>query len=203
MLPHDWKSAWITFSALHADVRDHGDKISSFLLSLLLPFAVGAGISLYLLPDALADVPNDKEAIVSVASGILAFTGILVGFLVTLILFTGRLSYPENTKIEELQFYVDRTRYLLYSQTVTLFAAILTTALVIVWCVLVAGEANKITLIIIGHAIGGFTCVSLIRTLLLPLQIYEMHIAWMEAILEARREAIKREYSSEKNSDAH
>lgn len=203
MLPHDWKSAWSTFSALHADVREHGDKISSFLLSLLLPFAIGVGISLYLLPDALADIPNDKETIVSAASGILAFTGILVGFLVTLILFTGRLSYPDNTRIEELQFYVDRTRYLLYSQTVTLFAAILATALVIVWCVLVTGEANKTTLLVIGHTIGGFTCVSLIRTLLLPLQIYEMHISWMDAMLEARREAIAREYAPEKKGDIH
>lgn len=196
MLPHDWKSAWITFSALHDDVAEHGDRAASFVFSMLLPFAFGVIVSTWILPDALANPPRDKETIVSVASGILAFTGILVGFLVTLILFTGRFSYPESTKIEELQFYVERTRYLLYSQTVTLFAAIVTTALVIVWCILVAGEANKTTLLIIGHTIGGFSAISLTRILLLPLQIYEMHISWMEAMLEARREAVESEYTS-------
>lgn len=194
MLPHEWKSVWITLSALHADVAEHGDKATSFVFGLIFPFAIGAAISAFLLPSTLTDVPNDKETIVSAASGILAFTGILVGFLVTLILFTGRFSYPEDTMLEELQFYVDRTKYLLYSQSVTIFAAIITTALVFIWCILVAGEAENISLLVLGHTIGGFTSICLFRTLLLPLQIYEMHVSWMEAMLESRRKAIEKEY---------
>ena len=203
MLPHDWKSAWSTFSALHADVAEHGERAASFLVSFFLPFLVGVVVSILILPPALVDVSRDKETIVSLASGVLAFTGILVGFLVTLILFTGRLSYPKKTGIEELQFYVDRTRYMLYSQIVTLFSAIITTALVLIWSVLVAGNFNISSILIMGHCASGFFSVCLIRSILLPLQIYEMHVSWMNALMAARRDEIEKEYSSPDDGRDH
>ncbi|WP_111266308.1 hypothetical protein [Marilutibacter maris] len=108
---------------------------------------------------------------------LLAFSALVVGFIVALMLFTGTVGNMAALSLEQLQAHTARIKYLLVSQTTTLAAALLTTISAIVWLILFSVSAQKLLIDVNSGLIGGFMLITLIRTVLLPLQIFELHAA--------------------------
>lgn len=154
-------------------------------------FAVGA------VPASLAapTVMNFTEgALGAIFGGLLAFFGLLVGFLVTLMLFTGRLGTVSSLSVEELRSYGSRLRYLLVSQSVTLACAMSGAALCILYLVVFFAKAPLLMHSITLSALGGVLMLCAFRSLLLPIQIFELHDAHLDDELTAKSVESNRKY---------
>lgn len=189
MLPHEWKAAGSSLRDIQAEVKRHREEWRQIAMGFALPMAGGALLGWWLLPKAVnTAVSSDSAAsLLAVAAGLLAFSAILIGFVVTLMLATGRVEISKEVQYEEVVQIVGRTKYLLYSQAVTLFAAIILCGLVVIWSLMVAGKFDVVWVKIIGSVAAGFTGLCLVRSLLLPLQIWELHSAGLDYLLRKQR----------------
>ncbi len=196
MLPHDIKSAFATLKYLRAQVGRHQEARAQFLFAFVL-LVLGSLITWALIP-AVPDVTKDGvgSSLLAVAAGALAYAAILIGFVVNLMLFSGRIEKPESYSPEELALIVPRLRYLLYSQMVTLFAAIGLSAMTLLGSLVVAAGVERLAIGPILFLSGGFAFLCIVRTGLLPLQIYELHEASFGSILALSRNAAKAKHSS-------
>ena len=195
MLPHDIKSAFATLKHLRAHVGKHQEARAqlSFACALLL---LGSLLTWALIP-AIPDVTKEGvgTSLLAVAAGALAYAAILIGFVVNLMLFSGRIENPESYSPEELGLIIPRLRYLLYSQMVTLFAAIGLSAMTLLGSLVVAAGIERLSIGPILFLSGGFAFLCIVRTALLPLQIYELHEASFGSITVLSRKAAKAKHS--------
>lgn len=201
MLPHDIKSAFATLKNLRAHVGRHQEARTQVLFACAL-LVVGSLLTWCLIP-AVPDVAKDGvgSSLLAVAAGALAYAAILIGFVVNLMLFSGRIENPESYSPEELGIIIPRLRYLLYSQMVTLFAAIGLSAMTLLGSLVVAAGIERLAIGPILFLSGGFAFLCIVRTALLPLQIYELHEASFGSLMGLSRKAAKAKHSQRSHEE--
>ncbi|WP_139178960.1 hypothetical protein [Lysobacter sp. yr284] len=126
-------------------------------------------------------------------AAILAMSAILTGFVVTLMLFAGTVGKPELLPLEKLKSHISRLKYLLSSQTTTLMASVLMAVASVAWMALYILKVDGIYQGMVGGVCLGLLVISLIRSVLLPFQIFELHNAVFFDLLKAAAERT-REY---------
>ncbi|WP_185761820.1 hypothetical protein [Xanthomonas phaseoli] len=201
MLPHDVKSAFATLKHLRARVGEHRETRAQFIFAAILLIA-GFLLTWALVPTA-PDLKKEGVAsgLLAVAAGALAYAAILIGFVVNLMLFSGRLENPDSYSPEQLDVMVPRLRYLLYSQMVTLFAAIGLSAMTLLGSLVVAAEVGRVALSPILLLSGGFAFLCVVRTALLPLQIYELHETSFGSMLGSSRKAARSRHAPRQHEE--
>lgn len=182
-LPSEW-ATWGEVAGEMGRFRspDRREGLRNRLFSVLI-FALGA------IPGGLAStsvVKLSEGALGAIFGGILAFCGLLVGFLVTLMLFTGRLGAVQNLSVEDLRSYGSRLRYLLVSQAVTLAFAMICAVLCIIYLVVYFLGAPLLLHSSTLAMLFGFLVLCLARSALLPIQIFELHDAHLSDELSAK-----------------
>jgi len=140
---------------------------------------------------------TDSGTAIGIMSAVLAFGGLLVGFVASLMLFSGRLENPARLTFELAVAYRTRLRFILASQASTLVAALLLCVLAVAWMVLFAISAPAISREVLGVAVFAYAGVCILRMLLLPLQIFELHEESLDSAVEALEEDAKRRYSTD------
>lgn len=187
----DWVVPDEIQSAKHAasELVKVASKTSHFWLkqfvASVLPLVAG-GVTAYLVLSK-ASVQSSPEGLDSVVSSILTLASVLAGFMVTLMLFTGRTTGTSSLTVDQLPRYIDKITYLIFSQAFTLFILIFTSMLCIMWMV-ISSETTAWSpyIIIFGAVISGFIVLSLLRVILLPFQIYEVHRFELDSIYEEK-----------------
>lgn len=108
-------------------------------------------------------------------NAVIAFDGVIMGFVITAMLFSGRSQFLTKMSYEQTMLYAHKTRYMLMSQINTLFAFLMC----LLFCVLTmlslklkGGFLDRTTLVVLSAGFFGLGCY---RVLLLPFQIYEVH----------------------------
>ena len=154
-------------------------------MALMIPLAVGGWIGWCITP--AFTVAQRENTLFALLAGVIALGSLLAGFMVTLMLFTGRIENSNVLSLEELEAYTDRIKFLLSSQAQTLFASVLSAAFAITWLCFYALQLDEIAQRIAGTGCFGFTFVALLRCVLVPLQIYEIHEAALDDAIADRR----------------
>jgi hypothetical protein len=190
-LPSEW-ATWGDVAGEMGRFRspDRREKVRNRLFSVLI-FALGA------IPGALASpavVELSEGALGAIFGGVLAFCGLLVGFLVTLMLFTGRLGAVQSLSFEDLRSYGSRLRYLLVSQAVTLAFAMICAVLCISYLIVYFLGAPLLLHSVNLAMLLGFLMLCLARSALLPIQIFELHDAHLHDELSAKAEDNNKKY---------
>jgi len=144
---------------------------------------------------------DHRDVILAVFGALLAFAGLIIGFVANLMLFTGKLESSVLLSLEELKAYAERLRALLHSQALTLISS----SILAVFCILSMISccsdlpvSSRAAIVAITAAYGVY---SGLRALVLPLQIYELHDAWLNDLVEKRAEVIRNEYSLRSRSN--
>ncbi|GLQ98291.1 hypothetical protein GCM10007863_27110 [Dyella mobilis] len=193
-MPFDWQTASDTLRAMRDDAGPIGDDYPRSFIGIALPFFMGAipgWFSMHGLLKADVAIP------VGLIGAILAFAGLLVGFLATMMLFTGRIDDTPDATYEVVSAHVTRVKYLLISQGVTLLISLCMALVAMAWMLLYAVKANEFVLTTIGSILCGFAMLCLVRSLLLPLQIYELHENWLGALLHRKRASTNAAYEKQ------
>ncbi|WP_447936925.1 hypothetical protein [Thermomonas fusca] len=192
IVPHEWRAAAQVLKILRQHAIEYRERAAQLFVSLAVPGGVGAFVAWAVLPRALAR-NGATDTLIALSAGVLAFTAIVIGFVVTLMLQTGRVEQHVTLSFEQFQLYAEKLRYMLHSQIVTLMAALLLTGVLILWCVLLVADANAGTLVWIGSLCGGLGMITMLRTFLLPLQIYDLHDFGLEQAKNVKRDQVNRD----------
>ncbi|WP_206203233.1 hypothetical protein [Thermomonas sp. HDW16] len=187
LLPEEWTASWSALRAMGGLTAGIGFS-ARHALALAVPLAIGALVGWQVAP-AFASVQRENT-LFALLAGVIALGSLLAGFMVTLMLFTGRIEQATSLTLEELQAYTQRIKFLLSSQAQTLFAAVLSAVFAIIWLCCFALGVDATGQRIVAAVCFGFTVVALLRCILVPLQIYEIHEA---ALDDAVDDCIKQE----------
>lgn len=194
LIPDEMQSA---LSAARSMLRE-ATLTSHFWIKQLFAALVPASIGFYLAwhltsPDISLDYANLR----SIVYGVMTLVTVLAGFMVTLMLFTGRSASASSLPIEEAQRYVGKVKYLLFSQAATLAAHVLVIVAAIGWLTADIVSSEDIYQRILFASFSGAFFLSLTRTALLPFQIYEIHEFELNAMIGEKKDAIRRQLDNE------
>jgi len=193
LIPDEWQSLPALLRQILGIVGKTSHAYLKMLVGFALPFAAGSALGLYAIPMT----PSTSEALIR---GVLSFAGLLSGFMVTLMLFTGRTEKTDSLSLEAAREYRDKVIYLLWSQTQTLVFS-LTTALMSVLWMLAESRSNSLMLEILTVGLFGFLAVALVRTVLLPLQIFDLHQFALNMMVSEKADALRKTIAEQKDED--
>ncbi|MNR26819.1 hypothetical protein D3C85_1440550 [compost metagenome] len=124
--------------------------------------------------------------------GIMTFISVLAGFMVTLMLFTGRSGGAKQLTVDQAPLYVEKITYLLFSQAVTLAVHIVCILGCLAWLIVQSHGDGALMGQWLFVATIGLLLLSMFRTLLLPFQIYEVHHFELTAMVEEKNEEFRK-----------
>jgi hypothetical protein len=171
--PPDWGTGVLMLRSMDETAGRGAGAWLRAVTGLAAGFALGAVPALWFIKPLSST--TDSQVALGVMSALLAFGGLLVGFVASLMLFAGRLDNPARLKLEQAVAYRARLRYLLASQASTLVAALLLCGVCVVWMVMYGIHMPPVSLHVTGVAVFAFAGLCFVRMLLLPMQIFELH----------------------------
>lgn len=119
-------------------------------------------------------------------NAVITFSGVIIGFVITAMLFSGRSQYIGKMTYEQTYLYSLKVKYMLMSQMNTLFSF-----LICLGFSLLSMLAIKMN-VFYGKSIplimsAGFFVLGCYRMMLLPFQIYDVHSLALDSLLEESR----------------
>lgn len=106
-------------------------------------------------------------------NAVIAFNGIIIGFIITSMLFSGRSPYLTKLSYEQTLLYAHKTRYMLMSQINTLFSFLMCLLFSVLSMVAIkSGVLDRGVVVLLA---SGFFALGCYRIILLPFQIYDVH----------------------------
>jgi len=116
---------------------------------------------------------------------------VFCGFMIATMLFSGKIDVAKSLTLEQLRHVAAKSNHLLVSQMATLACHFMSLA-----SVSIVTGFHEISPALSGYAIPvafGFLAVSIIRAMLIPVQIIEIHRFVHAALLEEKRREISKE----------
>lgn len=194
MVPDEWQAA----VPVLAEVIRSSKKTSHFwikqIIGLSLPFVCGALIVYLTIHHGGADAqPSFKQEVAPrLATAVIAFAAIVSGFMITLMLATGRTDGTADLNEVQAQKFKEKITYILLVQGLSVCAHILTAVSSLTWLLMLSVGASDHYLQCVMIGIGGFVTVSIIRTVLVPIHIFELHAFTLSALVSSKQEEAKK-----------
>lgn len=185
LIPDEWQSAPALIRSMVSVVGETSHAVTKHIAGMLLPFFLGFLIGSYL---PLIDTVEAGKLV----RGILTVAGILAGFMVTLMVFTGRTEKTDLLDYESAKKYRNKVIYLLWSQTLTLFANVATVIAAIIWFYVTTICDDSQVLVTLTSTLFGFLAIALSRSILLPLQIFELHQFTLDFMVEEKLDKLRK-----------
>lgn len=179
LLPEELRNAQAVNREL-ATVARASRSNTVYLVFNSLVFLVGGGLTLF----------GTKFVDEGFLNAIIAFSGVIIGFVITAMLFSGRSQFLGKLTLEQAHRYVLKTKYILMSQMNTLFAFLMC----LVFSLLTMLSLKTSLVFSKDFSIffaAGFFFLGCYRMLILPFQIYDIHSFALNNLLEDSAEEVK------------
>lgn len=181
LLPDEWLSAAEASQDLWSVLSKTVHGLVKTLFSLLAPFILGS-VFFYFVNLKLINLVSIINA--DFLRALLTVMAILTGFMITTILFTGKPNGLAALNSQELKDVRDKISYLVLSQCLTLISHIVT-ALFCLTCIAFFSFVRTLPLWA-AVILAGLLLNSLMRSLILPLQIWEVHAFSLDVEISER-----------------
>lgn len=156
------------------------NHVLSLLLNLV--FLLGGAAVGY----SLSVAAQDK-----ILDSLLSFCGIVIGFVIMVMLFSGRNPSADKLRLEQAKVYALKTRYILLSQTQTLVAFLFCAG----FCLFtIMSKNSKLSVIdsqILFAIAMGYFSVGVYRAVFLPFQIYDVHSFALDSLILEKEEQVR------------
>lgn len=190
LVPDEIQSAAEAASDMLGVVRQTSHFWLKQAFAAFVPLLLGYALGIWLIDTStLAKLTAIKD----IVAAVLTLASVLAGFMVTLMLFTGRTSGTKVLTADQAPAYVEKIIYLLFSQALTLIVHILCILVCVGWLVVYSVSASSSVTATLFALAAGFLTLSLFRTLLLPFQIYEVHQFELSAMVEEKNRQFMKE----------
>jgi hypothetical protein len=163
LVPEELRNAKKVSDAL-ADVAQMSKSNTSYLVWNFFIFTIGCIIGFF--AESVVD-----EGLVN---AIITFDGVIIGFVITAMLFSGRSQFLSHMNYEQTKIYAARTKYMLMSQINTLFAFLVCLVFSLL-SMLAMKNSVMLDKSVLISALAGYFLLGCYRMVLLPFQIYDIH----------------------------
>lgn len=181
LVPDEWLSAAEAGQDLCGTLAKTAHGAAKALLSLLAPLSFGSALFYFFDRHVFSLISLLDGDVLRAALTVLA---ILAGFMITTILFTGKPNGLSALNSDELKIVRDKVSYLVLSQCLTLVSH-LCCAIFCLLAIAVSKSGESLPLWV-GIVWAGLIFNSLLRALLLPLQIWEVHAFALDVEISER-----------------
>lgn len=181
LIPDEWLAAAEAGHDLWETLAKTAHGVAKTFWSLLIPFALGSAF-FYLFNKYVHRILILLDG--DLLRAALTILAILCGFMITTILFTGKPNGLSALNSDELQIVRDKVSYLVLSQCITLVSHIIS-SLFCLFSVAISADGTQLPLWV-GVVWGGLICNSLLRAMILPLQIWEVHAFALDVEISER-----------------
>lgn len=164
-------------------------RASNHCLALILNF-------LFLLSGSTMGYFLSSKAQDKILDSILAFCAIVIGFVITAMLFSGRSQAAEHLSLEQAKTYVIKTKYILLSQIFTLISYLFCIAFTLLSIVIKNAEISFISSKILFCLSIGYFILGVYRILFLPFQIYDVHDFSLNSLIKEKEKSARAEAKS-------
>lgn len=188
ILPDEVQSAAVAAREMLSVVKQTSNFWGKQLLFALVPLVLG-GVAgwFYVMPMSGDDLSLLKEALLA----FITVVTVLSGFIVTLMLFTGRTSGADSLNLDMTNEYIDKIVYLQFTQMVTLVVHVICLMVSLVWLLALSCKASDVVLRILFVMSASLMFLSLVRTVLMPFQIFEVHYFELTALRKIKVDEFK------------
>lgn len=156
------------------------NHVCSLVLNLV--FLVAGGAVGYMLSiDA-----QDK-----ILDSLLSFCAIVIGFVITAMLFSGRNQSADKLGLEQARVYALKTKYILVSQTQTLIAFLFCVGFSLFAIMCKNSKLSSVDSQLVFALAMGYFSLGVYRTIFLPFQIYDVHSFALESLILEKEEQAK------------
>lgn len=156
------------------------NHVCSLALNLVF-FAVG-GVVGYMLSVSAQD---------KILDSLLSFCGIIIGFVITAMLFSGRNQSADKLGLEQARVYALKTKYILVSQTQTLIAFLFCVGFSLFAIMCKNSKLSSVDSQLVFALAMGYFSLGVYRTIFLPFQIYDVHSFALESLVLEKEEQAK------------
>ncbi|PWV61636.1 hypothetical protein C7443_10564 [Plasticicumulans acidivorans] len=194
ILPSDWVSADAARREMEKQAAMADSFFSRWIVAFFLPLLFGSLIGYF-------GPPVNKDFVAALVSAV----GVLAGFTVTMMLFTGRMPGSEQLSIESTVDYVDKICYLLRSQCAALMSMFFTLLVCGLWLIFDGVKAapwSDLSPMIqrsSGIFLIGLLFLTSTKVILLPYQIYELQRFTLEQLKRAKNLENKKSILEQRN----
>lgn len=189
MLPDEVKSAANAASEMLSVVTTTSDFWLKQLFFALLPLMLGGVLGwVYVCNFSSKDLSLLKD----VTTAFITVVTVLSGFVVTLMLFTGRGEGANELGLDDAETYVDKLIFLQFTQIFTLIVHVFCVVLSVAFLLAVASGIDAFSSRIIFSSSTAFMALSIVRTLLMPFQIFEVHLFELTVLKQMKREEFRK-----------
>lgn len=132
-------------------------------------------------------------------NAVIAFDGVIMGFVITAMLFSGRSQFISKMSYEQTALYAHKTRYMLMSQMNTLFAFLMCLLFCVLTMVASKAKAQGIPEVVVTVLVvmsSAFFALGCYRILLLPFQIYDVHSFALNNLVADAKEEVSKDIKS-------
>jgi len=185
--PDEWLAAFEASSNLKKTAKKTPHAVFKLFIGVLFPF-LGGSIAAFFLQLRVSE---------NFVVGAITTIGILLGFSMSLMLFTGRGSGAESLNYDEAKVYRDKIIYLLWSQSLTLISYTMTLALGIILLLIGVDKVSLAETIALSMFIGALI-LCFVRTAMLPYQLIDMHTFNLKMLVETKQKQLKKELEKQK-----
>lgn len=197
-IPDEIQSAYASAKNMLRDATRTSRFWIKQIFAAALPVAAGCYLTWRLSSPELC---LNQETIRSIVFGVMTLSSVLAGFLVTLMLFTGRSPSATALTLDQTEDYVGKVKYLLFSQAATLVIHLLVITIAIAWLIAEAASSGIILQRALLSCFAGTLFLSLVRTLLLPFQIYEIHEFELNSLISEKKNIIREQLAKERKEE--
>lgn len=178
VLPEEVGSAVSAAAEMYSVVRGGKKFWLPQILFLLAPVIFGLSLGMWFICNT---GESQKAQVVQAVSAFVTVVTVLAGFVVTLMLFTGRTQGADRLSLSDADLYINKIVFLQFSQILTLIIHLLCVTLCILW-LLVQSVYDGLGVDFMFALASGLMVLSLLRTLIMPFQIFEVHYFELNAL---------------------
>ncbi|EMY8084368.1 hypothetical protein KUT41_27050 [Pseudomonas aeruginosa] len=179
-LPEELINVWLVVREFGTVSREAHNRIFSLLINMVFMLCgCGVGYSLSL-------SAQDK-----VLDSIISFCGIIIGFVITAMLFSGRNPAADKLRYEQAKVYALKTKYILLSQTQTLIAFLFCVGFCLLTIMIKNSRVNLLDSLLLFSLAMGYFSLGVYRTIFLPFQIYDVHSFALDSLVLEKEEQAK------------
>lgn len=160
--------------------REASDRLYSLFVNLAF-FVVGAVVG-YMLNFPAQD---------KILDSLISFCGIIIGFVITAMLFSGRNQSADKLKLEQAKVYALKTKYILLSQTQTLIAYLFCVGFCLLAIMVKTSKLSSVDSVVVFSFAMGFFLLGVYRTIFLPFQIYDVHAFSLDSLIREKEDQEK------------
>lgn len=163
LIPEEVRNAKKVSDAL-AVVASLSKSNRCYLAWNFIIFLVGLGLGFL-----FCDVVDD-----GLLNAVITFDGVIIGFVITAMLFSGRSQFLSKMSLEQTKIYSARTKYMLMSQINTLFSFLVCLGFALL-SMLSLKRNIMLDRNLLVALVSGYFLLGCYRMMLLPFQIYDIH----------------------------